>query len=97
MEVTNKDKHFKLYLCEINFLMQADIRTGKAYLNSLVLGVIFHYRCHGIEIDGKGNSDCTSVYDGVPYCYVIGKTFIMFFKCFILSNLHVFVQCFLST
>jgi hypothetical protein len=53
--------------------MLADIRTGKAYLNSMVLGVIFHFRCHGIEIDGKGNSDCTSVYDGVPYCYVIGK------------------------
>ena len=30
-------------------------------------------RCHNIVIGGKGDSDCTSEMNGVPWCYIIGK------------------------
>ena len=33
----------------------------------------FYLRCHNIHLNGTGNGDCSSLWNGIPWCYIIGE------------------------
>ena len=33
----------------------------------------FYPRCHNIHLNGTGKGDCSSLWNGTPWCYVIGE------------------------
>ena len=33
----------------------------------------FYPRCHNIHLNGTGKGDCSSLWNGTPWCYIIGE------------------------